>query len=194
MLYEVYVFLVKYACNVREIRGDSLRKITLITIIIILCLFVTSTTALAAEEGQAEEGQLEINTEALRDTREDVEHRRAIGHELAPTLFLCEMTEQEAKRQEAESAWFAEIQEILFLEEFPPDTFSTEEIVSNLFLEHPLESVRVRGDTPSNHITTPMPTWAIAILLVLGLAVLIWIGVLFGRWLAKRKSHKEAMT
>ena len=151
------------------------------------------TTALAAEEGQAEEGQLEINTEALRDTRENVEHQRAIGHELAPRLFLCEMTESEANRRENESAWFAEVQEVLFLEEFPPDTFSTEEIVGNLFLEHPLESVRIRGDTPSNHITTTMPIWAIVILIALGLAVLLFLGVMFGKWLAKRKSQKGAM-
>lgn len=165
-----------------------MRKIILITIIIILCSFIMPAKALAAEDGQ-----LEINTDALRDTREDVEHRRAIGHELAPTLFLCEMTERETNRRESESAWFAEIQETLFLEEFPPNTFSTEEIMNNLFLEHPLESVRTLGGAPSDQVTTTIPIWAIAIFITLGLAVLVVGGVMFGTWFAKRKSRKEAM-
>lgn len=160
-------------------------KRTLITVCIVLCMCAMSISALAAEEGE-----LEINAHVIRDTREDATHQRSIGHELAPTLFLEEKTEREALIQESELERFSKVQEVLFYEEFPEDFFSTEEITKNLFVEHPLETVRIFGDVPSNEIITAMPLWAIVILMSAGFLALSGVGILIGNKWAKRKRRE----
>jgi len=137
-------------------------------------------------------GQLGINSHVIHDTRDNVLHQRSIGHEVAPRLFMPEMREREAVRRENRATQFAEVQEMLFLQESPDDAFSAEAVRTSLFVDRPLEQVRVFGDTSTGAVTTPMPGWAIGIFVVLGLIVLAGISVFVGQKFAKRGRRHDS--
>ena len=139
------------------------------------------------DEYTLEPGQLGINAHVIHDTRDNVAHQRSIGHEVAPTLFLPDMTEREAARRERRAMEFAAVQEMLFLQESPDDVFSAETVRTSLFVAQPLEQVRILGEAPASTVTTPMPGWAIGIFLALGLVMLAGISIRIGQRLAKRR-------
>jgi len=132
-------------------------------------------------------GQLGINAHVIHDTRGNVVHQRFIGHEVVPTLFLPDMREHEAARRERQAMEFTAVSEMLFLQKPQDVAFSAEAVRASLFVERPLEQVRVLGDTPTSTVTPPIPGWAIGIFIVMGLAILAGVSVRIGQQWAKRR-------
>lgn len=163
-----------------------MKKFITVCLILVLMLGITG-SVLASDGEETVGGALEINVDVIHDTREvTAGQHRLIGHEVAPNLFLGEKTQFEYQRRQQSRENLSSIQEQLFLNS-DIDTrvrdFTTESVLSQLFAEESLESSRVTG-LPQHLETVNMPSWVIALFVVLGLGIATFIGITLGKHLS----------
>ena len=163
------------------------------TCLIAITLIITTPTALAAESEETTEtterevGALGINVNVIHDTREaTAQHYRFIGHEVAPNLFLSEKTQAEYIRRQRNRNHLSLVQEQLFTVsdiDTRVSDFETQTVLALLFAEGSFEPSRVMA-LPQYLETVHIPTWIIAMFVVLGMGVVACIGIIAGRHLS----------
>lgn len=160
----------------------------IITVCLMLAImFGITGNALASDETETARGALEINVDVIHDTREvTAEQHRFIGHEVAPNLFLGEKTQLEYQRRQQSREHLNSVQEQLFLDsgiDTRVSDFTTESVLNQLFAEGSLESSRVTR-LPQYLETVNMPSWIIALFVVLGFGAVALIGITLGKHLS----------
>lgn len=128
-----------------------------------------------------ESGELRINNETIQDGQ-IVEHDqfRPILHEVAPFLFLEDLTAIEAQRVAQNAEFITTVHERAFLDEVPDIGFDTSEIVSRLFLDEEAFEDRL-GSLGSPERYFHIPPWVIAIGIVTATAFLAYVAVILGQ-------------
>lgn len=130
-------------------------------------------------------GQMTINPEAIHDARE-IDHAqfRAIGHEIAPFLFLEGMTEAQLMRIQSNQVFLSTTRQRLFLEATPETGFRTDEVVEVLFRDEDyLTQTGVASGTIAPYFH--LPVW----LLVVGAILLTGLFAYLAAMLGKRLGH-----
>ena len=144
------------------------------------------------EDGTSYHGALELNMDVIYDTSQmELDGHRFIGHQLIPDLFLDRTTEveeliKEQNRMLLDRAYGQSFQsEYAFI-----NYFDSEEIISTLFYNRPIESVPVlRGGITNTH--SVFPTWLGVMIttVVIGFSVVIGVGL--GRKYASKFRGKD---
>jgi len=164
----------------------------IVSILLLIGIFLMPMTAFANEDEatEPEPGQMLIDREAIHDGPEDVHTRaRAIGHEVAPFLFLDNMTRVEQQRRQYNEAFLGTVREMVFLEESPRLGLDTGEIVAGLFGEY--------EDRTSLHVATRtqmgyfhVPPWLLVVGGMMLTGLLIYGAVILGQKLG-HVIHKQ---
>jgi len=134
-------------------------------------------------------GQLGINSHVIHDTREYMTIQRSIGHEVVPSLFLPVKTEREILRRSHQARELVELRDKLFVYETSALSLSTESVRESLFVEQPLQPMRLISDSMSES-TQPLPVWSNGIFIVIWLLILGCISIQIGKRLARKKLRK----
>jgi len=175
-------------------KNKSLKLISML--LLGFCLIPMVALADENETEEYERGQLLINPDAIHDGRE-VDHTqvRAIGHEVAPFLFLEDMTRVEQQRTEYNEAFLATTRDSLFLGESPSTRLDTDGIVAMLF-DVPEDRTHLNVATRTHMGYFHAPPWlffvggiAVTGLLVYGAVVL---GKKLGHVIHKKKEDGES--
>jgi len=156
-------------------------------------LFIPTPTFADDEESvENEPGQLIINPQSIQGGQSGARTQSqvgVIGHELAPFLFLDDMTEVEALRIEQNELFLREANESLFLQEIPLASSSTREFVSELFLnEESFTHRSIASFTPNHYFH--IPPWIAVIGVVSGIGILTCLAVILGQKLG-HMIHKK---
>lgn len=136
-----------------------------------------------ASEGPAP-GEMLINTDTIQDGR-TVEHDqfRPIGYEIAPFLFLEDMTVIEEQRVAQNAEFIITVHERAFLEEAPDVGFNTSEIFDRLFTDEEIFEHRT-GSAGIRERYFHVPTWVIVIGIVVATGFLVYVAMILGQKLS----------
>jgi hypothetical protein len=160
------------------------RNLKLISMLLLIGIFLTPIVVVADDENETDEhepGQMLIDREVLQDGREiDQTQVRAIGHEVAPFLFLEEMMEVELRRAQYNEAFLANARETAFLGEDPHTGLDTAEIDVMLFATaeySPALNVATRTYMGYFHI----PPWLFVVGGIVSIVFLVYVAMILGK-------------
>ncbi|MCL1989538.1 MAG: hypothetical protein FWG67_01485 [Defluviitaleaceae bacterium] len=155
-------------------------KVFLVCVLCLINLLISSITVDAIEEDEHERGNLRINSHVISDTREEIIQHASIGFEVAPFLFLDQMTEMEALRVQTHQVRLDHARRIVFTTDHVDDRLNTSDIVAMLFQEtEELSGTRQFETTYALYFEMPIWLWVIASIV---LAILLgYIGMLVGQ-------------
>ena len=127
-----------------------------------------------------EAGQLLINQNAIQDGQIDRTNLGSIGHEIAPFLFLDNMTavEEQRVRQNIES--LTSTRDQVFLNGTIGDGFDTNEFVATLFQdEEARTSINIGGGQQIAYFSVPV--WIIVTGGVIAVVFLTFLAIILGQ-------------
>ena len=173
------------------------KSLKLISKLLLIGLLLVPVTVFADEDEREEyePGQLLIDSDAIHEGRE-VDHTqvRSIGYEVAPFLFLEDMTRIELIRTEYNEAFMASARDNLFLGETPNTGLDTEGIVATLFGDEE-DRVNLNLGTRTHMGYFHVPTWLWVVGGIVLTGFLVYVAFILGKKLGNvihRKKEDEA--
>ena len=158
----------------------------LISMLLVIGILFMPITAFADEDEDEDvlrdpaPGEMQIDLEAIYDGPElDQARIRAIGHEVAPFLFLEDMTRVEQQRRQADEAFIEMAREIVFTGESPSLRLDTSAIVDELFRDSEDRTglhTTVRPQIAYFHV----PPWLLVVGGIMLTGVLIYVAMILG--------------
>lgn len=174
------------------------KYLMLINTLLLIGIFLMPTSVFADEDegNEPEPGQMLIDREAIHDGPEiDYARVRAIGHEVAPFLFLEDMTRIEQQRQQDNEAFLESVREMVFLEESPRLGLDTGEIVASLFGEYETQTgLHVGARTHMGYFHVPPWLLVVGGIILTGLLVYgaVILGQKLGHVIHRKKENEES--
>ena len=135
------------------------------------------------ENTEHEAGQLLINPNAIHDSGTNHDNINSIGHEIAPFLFLENMTQIEENRITQNDERVENTRTQVFLSENQDGGFNTDELVGTLFHDWELQT-NPNTTTQSQISYHIIPTWLLVVGWLLILTFLIGIAMILGQKMA----------
>ena len=135
------------------------------------------------QNNEHEAGQLLINQSAIQSGQIDRTNFGSIGHEVAPFLFLNDMTAVEAQRIRQSTELLESTREQVFLTEVQDIGFNPNEFVAMLFYDAEGRiQVPVVTTTPVAYFQIPI--WALIVGGITAFTVLVTLAVVLGQKMA----------
>ena len=135
------------------------------------------------ENTEHEAGQLLINQNAIHDSGTNHDNINSIGHEIAPFLFLENMTQIEEHRVTENAQILANTREQIFITETQPGGFDPNDFVATLFQD---EETRTSTNIGTNNQVTyfNIPMWVIIIGIITATTLLTFVAITLGKRMA----------
>jgi hypothetical protein len=158
------------------------KKEKLIVIIMMLLTVLNTVVVYASfEEEEIERGEMRINSNVITDTRAQIVQHSSIGFEVAPFLFLANMSEMEYIRVQTHQSRLKFARNLVFTtDDHVADRLDTSEVVSMLFQETRDQTDARQGEATYT-LYVEIPAWLWVIIGGVSVLSLSYIGIIIGR-------------